>query len=196
MNYLVAFSFSALFGLFGIIDHQEANSFNDVVTLTDTFNVNTLPLSTVDLGVYPYIKAPQYTKFINNVKVIDFDANVFVTADSIFEIEGKVFRAWIHNDRTSDFEVSNRYINKELEAQILKLGGVKVYEGSLAGERLKTYNNLVSYSGADGSFIPANNTKIVTYAIRHESGNIYICLEKTSLQTSSFQIVQEAPEKK
>lgn len=93
-------------------------------------------------------------------------------------------------------EISNRYLIKHFEDQIFKLGGVKVFEGGLQGERYKQYQDMVHYHGDNGSFLPIGDSKILTYVIRHESGNIYITLEKRNFGSTSFQIVQEKPEKK
>ncbi|RRN78006.1 OmpA family protein [Pseudoxanthomonas sp. SGD-10] len=165
---------------------------NAAATATPAFDINQLPLSTADLGEFPFFTAPEGAKYINNVKVKAFDVNVVVTEDRIFEVEGKVFRSWIHADKSSGVEISNRYILKSYEDAILSAGGVKVFEGSLSGDRLEQYKKLVSYGGDDGSFIPQQD-EIVTYAIRHKEGNIYICLEKKGNPSSSFQIVQEKP---
>lgn len=173
-------------------DAQETTPNTEATPSTDaSFSIENYPISTADLGEFPFFTAPEGSKYINNVKVKDFDANVVVTENDIFEIEGKVFRAWIHQDSNSDKEISNRYIIKSYEDAIEKLGGVKVFEGSLANDRLQQYNDLVSYKGSDGTFIPSGDTKICTYVIPHANGNVYITLEKRDYPTSSIQIVQE-----
>ena len=158
-----------------------------------SFNINQLPLSTTDLGEFPFFTAPEGAKYINNVKVKPFDFNVVVTEDSIFEVEGKVFRAWIHQDKSSNSEISNRFLIKSYKDAILAAGGVKVFEGSLSGDRLEQFKKLTTYAGDDGSFTPTGDQQLITYVIRHIDGNIYISLEKRDFPTSSFQIVQEKP---
>lgn len=155
------------------------------------FSISNYPTSTADLGEFHFFTAPEGSKYINNAKIKEFDANVIVTENDIFEIEGKVFRAWIQQDANSDKEISNRYLIKSYEDAIKNLGGTKVFEGSLADIRLQQYNDLVSYKGSDGSFIPSGDTKICTYVIPHASGNVYITLEKREYPSSSIQIVQE-----
>src|SRR5690606_29810435 len=88
-------------------------------------------------------------------------------------------------------EISARYLAKSYEDAILKAGGVKVFEGNLEGERLEKYNQLVTYKGSDGTFIPSGDTKMVTYAINHTSGPIYIVYGLENNNTASIPIVQE-----
>ena len=154
------------------------------------FEINDIPISTADLGDFPFFTAPKDAKYINNIKPKDFDFIVFVTPESIFEVEGKTFRSWIHPER--DKEISGRYIFKSYDDAILKAGGVKVFEGKLADDRLKQYNELFTYIGSDGSFTPSGNSAIVCYVINHVSGPIYIALEKKDFPSSSIQIVQQA----
>lgn len=157
------------------------------------FDIESISVSTKEIGEFPFFTAPKGGKYINNVKVKPFDFIVVATDDRVFEVEGKVFRAWIHEDKDAGVEISNRYLLKSYEDAILAAGGVKIFEGELNGQRLEQYNKLVTYAGDDGSFIPTGGQQMVTYAIRRDDGNVYIVLEKKDFATTSFQIVQEKP---
>ncbi len=186
----------------GILFSCKNDKNNEVTTETTTqevetvsenpkaFDINNIPLSTADLGDFPFFTAPKDAKYINNVKPKDFDFIVFVTPESILEVEGKTFRSWIQPERGK--EISGRYLFKSYDDAILKAGGVKVFEGNLADERLKNYEALVTYKGSDGTFIPSGDSAIVCYVINHVSGPIYIALEKKDFPSSSIQIVQQA----
>lgn len=126
------------------------------------------------------------------MRVSDFDFIVFVTPESIYEVEGRTFRAHVHPDRKSEMRVSGRFLNKSFEDAIIKAGGVKVFEGKLEGERKDTYKDLCTYCGSNGS-IDIWNNPIATYVIRRNDGNIYIALDKGKPNTTSIQIVQEKP---
>lgn len=156
------------------------------------FSITDLPLSTADIGDFPFFTAPRGAKYINNVKVKTFDFIVFVTDNDIYEVEGKVYRTSIHKDKKSDTEISNRYLMKSYEDAILAAGGVKVFEGKLKDDRLDKYRELATYAGDDGS-IDVTNNEMVTYVIRRNDGNIYIVLEKKDFTGSAIQIVQEEP---
>jgi len=159
-------------------------------TTTTVFDINTIPISTADIGDFPFFTAPDGANYINNVKPKDFDFIVFVTPDNIYEVEGKTFRAYIHRDKKSDKEISGRYLFRSYEDAILAAGGVKVFEGRLKGDRLEQYKDLCTYGGSNGS-IDVYNEEIVTYVIRRNDGNIYIAMEKKDFPSSSIQIVQE-----
>lgn len=187
---------STTFVLFSCNKKQEDATVinNDIQATEETtkdnkeFDINSIPVSTTDLGDFPFFTAPKDAKYINNVKPKDFDFIVFGTPNDLFEVEGKTFRAWIHPE--SGKEISARYLFKSYEDAILKAGGVKVFEGNLEGERLEKYNQLVTYKGSDGTFIPSGDTKMVTYAINHTSGPIYIVYGLENNNTASIQIVQ------
>jgi OOP family OmpA-OmpF porin len=157
------------------------------------FDIESIPVSTIDIGEFPFFTAPKGAMYINNVKVKPFDFIVAATDDSLFEVEGKVFRAWIHEDKNGGIEISNRYLLKSYEDAILAAGGVKIFEGELNGDRLEQYNKLVTYAGDDGSFIPSGGQQMLTYVIRRNDGNVYVILEKKDFATTSLQIVQEKP---
>lgn len=76
---------------------SERTNSSSVINVADTthFNIDNYPLSTAELGQFPYLTAPEHAEFINNVKVINFDANVIVTENDIFEVEGQVYRVWV-----------------------------------------------------------------------------------------------------
>src|SRR5690606_20069250 len=134
------------------------------------FDINTIPVSTADIGDFPFFTAPEGAEYINRAKPVDFDFIVFVTENSIYEVEGKTFRAHVLKDRKSDKKVSGRYIIKSLEAAITQAVGVKVFEGKLTKESSNKYAKLCTYAGSNGS-IDIRNNPIATYVIRHADGN-------------------------
>ncbi|TYR37290.1 OmpA family protein [Sphingobacterium phlebotomi] len=154
------------------------------------FDINTIPISTADIGDFPFFTAPEGAEYINRAKPIDFDFIVFVTPNKIYEVEGKTFRAHVHKDRKSDREISGRYLIRSFEDAITKAGGVKVFEGKLTKERRDKYAELCTYAGSNGS-IDIWNNPIATYVIRRNDGNIYIAMDKGKSNTTSIQIVQE-----
>nr|WP_317632415.1 OmpA family protein [uncultured Flavobacterium sp.] len=162
-----------------------------VSTKEEAFSLKNIPTSDADLGDFPFFKAPKDAKYGNNSKPKDFDFIVFATPNEIFEVEGKTYRSWIQPER--DKEISGRYLYKSYDDAILKAGGVKVFEGNLTEERLKKYDELVTYKGSDGTFIPAGDSQMVCYVINHKSGPIYIVYEKRDFPAASIQIVQQAP---
>lgn len=166
------------------------NADQDAGTAAKTFDINAIPVSTADIGEFPFFTAPEGAIYINRPKVKDFDFIVFVSPDKVYEVEGKTFRSYVHPDKKSNTEVSGRFLIKSFEDAILKAGGVKVFEGKLQKEQKERYEELCTYAGSNGS-IDIYNDPIATYLIKRNDGNIYIALEKGSGNTTSIQIVQE-----
>ena len=164
----------------------------EAATENPAFDISAIPVSTEDIGDFPFFSAPAGAQYINRAKPSDFDFIVFVTPESIYEVEGKTFRAHVHPDRKSEAKVSGRFLVKSFEDAIMKAGGVKVFEGKLQGERKDTYTDLCTYAGSNGS-IDIWNNPIATYVIRRNDGNVYIALDKGGSSTTSIQIVQEKP---
>ncbi|TDS17344.1 OmpA family protein [Sphingobacterium paludis] len=158
------------------------------------FDITRIPVSTVDIGDFPFFTAPEGSLYINKPKVSNFDFIVFVTPDDIYEVEGKTFRAHVHPDRKnkSENEVSGRYLTKSFEDAIVNAGGVKVFEGRLLDARKDKYTELCTYAGSNGSIDIWNNS-MATYIIRRDDGNVYIALDKDKGNSTSIQIVQEKP---
>ncbi|SEH82022.1 OmpA family protein [Paenimyroides aquimaris] len=163
---------------------------DDEVKTDEAFSIENIPVSVADIGDFPFFTAPEGAEYINKAKPVDFDFIVFVTPSSIYEVEGKTFRAHVHKDKKSNKEISGHYLIKSYEEAIIAAGGVKVFEGKLTGERLKQYKDLCSYAGSNGS-IDVWNNPIATYVIRRNDGNIYIAIDKRGTNTTSIQIVQE-----
>lgn len=173
-------------------DKNPQNSEENSATEKSTFDINSIPISTQDIGDFPFFSAPEGSVYINNAKVIDYDFIVFVTSDSLYEVEGKTFRSHVHPDRKRDKEISARFLLKSYENAILKAGGVKVFEGKLSRDQKDKYKELATYAGSNGS-IDVYNNPIITYVIRRNDGNIYIAIDKKNGKTTSIQIVQEKP---
>lgn len=154
------------------------------------FDVNSIPLSSEDIGDFPFFTAPEGAKYINNPKVKDFDFIVFISPDSMYEVEGRVFRSHVHKDKESNVEISGRYLNKSFEDAILNAGGVKVFEDKLTKEQKEKYKELATYAGSNGS-LDVWNDVVAMYVIRRSDGNVYIAMTKATGNNTSLQIVQE-----
>jgi outer membrane protein OmpA-like peptidoglycan-associated protein len=157
---------------------------------TADFDINSIPVSTAEIGDFPFFTAPEGAKYINRPKVKDFDFIVFVTPEKVYEIEGKTFSAHVHKDRESSVEISGRYLNKSFEDAILNAGGIKVFEGNLTKELKDKYKELATYGGSKGS-LDIWDEVVAMYVIRRHEGNVYIAMVKATGNSTSIQIVQE-----
>ena len=160
-----------------------------------TINLDSIPVSSAEIGTFPYFTPPAGTKIVNNPKVKTFDILLIAMPDGkLAKKEGKVFGAFIQEDKTNQESVSNALINKTYEDAILKAGGVKLFEGKLSDDQIKLYDEQATNKGTDGSLDVYNNV-IKSYIIKRADGDIYIQLENTGINSGTYQIVQEIPKK-
>lgn len=173
-------------------DNNVQNSVENPATEKSTFDINSISISTADIGDFPFFSAPEGSVYINKPKVSNFDFIVFTTSDDVYEVEGKTFRSYVHPDRENGSEISGRFLLKSYEDAILKACGVKVFEGKLSKNQKDKYEELATYAGSDGS-IDIYNNPIITYVIRRNDGNVYIAIDKSNGNSTAIQIVQEKP---
>lgn len=165
----------------------------DTTANTQSLDINNIPISTADIGDFPFFTAPEGSEYINNPKVKAFDALLIAMPDGTLQSkEGKVYRSFIHPLKNSTVEITNHYLNKSYEEAILKAGGVKLFEGKLSADQIKHYDEKAKYKGEDGSMDVYNNS-IKSYIIRRAEGDIYIQLEDKSADATTIQILQEKP---
>lgn len=171
---------------------QEVNTFlpTDQVLTQNVFDINSLPMSSKDIGDFPFFTAPEGSYYINSPKVSAFDFIVFVRPDSIYPVEGKTFRSHVHPDKSSATEISSRYLNKSYEDALIEAGAVKIFEGKLNKDQIDKYSALATYAGSNGS-LDIWNDEIVTYIIRREDGDVYFTMSKGGSNSTSIQVVQE-----
>lgn len=158
-----------------------------------SLDINSIQISTADIGDFPFFTAPAGSAYINNPKVKAFDALLITMPDGTLQSkEGKVFKSFIHPSKASENEITNLYLNKSYEDAILKAGGIKLFDGKLSPEQIKIYDEKARYKGEDGSMDIYNNP-IKSYIIRRADGDIYIQLEDQIGASSTIQVLQEKP---
>ncbi|MGV6943662.1 hypothetical protein [Sphingobacterium kyonggiense] len=165
-------------------------------TVKTTFNLDDIPVSTAELGEFPFFTTIEGTQFINDPKVKSFDFLYVALPDgSLVKKEGKVFRAFIQgNNANTKEEITTAAINKHFEDAITKAGGMLIHEGRWSDAQINNYDELASYKGSDGT-IDVYNNPVKTFVIHRNDGNIYIQLESKSDNAGTFQIVQETATK-
>lgn len=179
-----------------VISGTETVNSTNTDTVKTTFNLDDIPVSTAELGEFPFFTTIEGTQFINNPKVKSFDFLYVALPDgSLVKKEGKVFRAFIQgNNANTKEEITTAAINKHFEDAITKAGGILIHEGRWSDAQIKNYDDLASYKGSDGT-IDVYNNPVKTYVIHRNDGNIYIQLESKSDNAGTFQIVQETATK-
>lgn len=135
------------------------------------FNIDSIPVSKVALGDFPYVKLPKGLKLLNDKPFEHAQDFLFFPIDGKMKrIEGRVWRAFITHDEGMGNGWSFDYFSKSLTAEIKRLGGVKIYEGRVAKTELDRIKDAATYFGDEGS-IDYWNEKVSTYVIRRADGH-------------------------
>lgn len=155
------------------------------------FNIDSVHISKVALGDFPYVKLPKGLKLLNDKPFEHSQDFLFFPIDGKMKrIEGHVWRAFITYDGSMGNGWSYDYFVKSLTAEFKRLGGVKIYEGRIAKTELDRIKDEATYFGDEGS-IDYWNEKVLTYVIRRSDGHhIYLQLSGNSAE-GQLQLVQQ-----
>ncbi|MDR2281763.1 MAG: hypothetical protein LBE37_01060 [Sphingobacterium sp.] len=100
----------------------------EVVKTTPEFNLEQIPISTIDLGDFPYLTAPDKYKYSGDTKRQLEEKYFFYNDSLVRKVNGEYFHTTIFP--TGDaFE--DTFVVSEYTKAIEKLGGVEVYSGGL-----------------------------------------------------------------
>jgi len=156
---------------------------------TAPFDLNSLPISSANLGDFPYLSAPKDTSYINRGGAkVDFDVAYVVIDGRFVQVEGPWFGAFIHPDRGTKW--AEAFVRKSYDEIIRSLGGVRVFHGSVPRAEIDRVKDEPGFSKAQGALDYWNKNPISTYVIRRgPSAAIYIQLQ-TNTAGGRIQIAQ------
>ena len=171
---------------------------NDTISAKDTaktiqlFDINTITVSTFELGEFPYLELPKNIQYQNKPINRDYDDLYFpIGKNGDFEkLSGKVFKTYVvkSDDATTDW--SFPYFLKTYDDAIKKLGGVMLLDKKLTDQQTNYLKNNARYLGEEGS-LDYWNDPVQVYVIRRTNGDdIYIQLSGNSAG-GSIQILQK-----
>lgn len=143
---------------------------------TATFDINTIPISNVELGEFPFFSLPKGLQTTNKPIKKSFDVIYFPIDSVMTPLEGRIWKSYIRQERNSDEDWSLRYFEKSYDEAIIAVGGVKIFDGKITNDEYKRYHDQATYLGEDGSIGYVGET-IKVYVIRRPNGDdIYIQL--------------------
>ncbi|MCX2584373.1 OmpA family protein [Pedobacter sp. MR22-3] len=154
------------------------------------FDINKVPVTTKDLGVFPYFSAPKNTVYINGGgKRKAFDQTYVPINGILTPVEGPSFSAYIQ--KADGQEWQQFYVEKSYEDMIKSMGGVKIAEEVVSKKEVDRVGDDKLKSGDDGSFDYWSNIPIKTYVIRRsDSDFVYIQLQTTNT-SGAIQIAEK-----
>lgn len=101
----------------------------------ERFDVDTVPVSDVPLGAFPYFSIPDgHREDPLETQRLDFAQAAFWTGDRYEVIEGKVYATGIRLTPDSGRQFSSLQVVRDLEHVVMSAGGVKVTEGEVPRE--------------------------------------------------------------
>ena len=144
---------------------------------TGKFDINAIPVSDKDLGVFPFFSIPENLQIVNKKAVEKKFDRIFFPINGVFQaVEGKSWKAGIEGATGVSDSWSLPYFEKSYDEAIKAVGGVKIYEGKVPTEEINRIEEQATYFGEDGSIDYWNNI-VKVYVIRRANGDdVYIQL--------------------
>jgi OmpA-OmpF porin, OOP family len=151
-------------------------------TLMADLDWNTVPESTVDIGAYPYFKAPETMRIDANddnaklgvSEVIDISQLISYTGDSFYAAEGKVTK--ITYRMAESGKNFNQYLfDKSIDAYVLSLGAKLIFKGQIPNAKLKELdkaNDLTVHNFVIGD--PWNSDPLRIYALKQKDKRLMV----------------------
>lgn len=115
-------------------------------TLMADLDWSTVPESTVDIGAYPYFKAPETMRVDGNdinakigiTQATEFSQLISYTSESFYGADGKVTKIDYRMQESGGF---NQYLfDKSMDPYILSLGAKLLFKGQIPNAKLKELN--------------------------------------------------------
>lgn len=182
-------------------------------TLKDTtqpvFDITSIPVSTQDIGQFPFFSAPEGYKFLNS-ETKDFDKQYVAVNGKLIPMEGKVFNANLEVDRlTNKSKFNAPLLEKSYGKLIIDLGGVKLNAAAIPTTEMDRVGKEELIQKGSGYALDYNGAPVYTYVIRQkdaeawiqfslldgESGKITV-LQKGDMQTLKINLLKAADIKK
>ena len=158
-------------------DNQVEKKINTSDTSKITFNSNDIPVTTKEIGVFPYLKAPEDYKF-NDIIKSDLKTVHFSIHGELVAVEGKTFSTNIYKLQESATPFNMQIVQRNYDRVIAELGGVKVSEKLLPGQVEKVGKKILEDEGDHAySIIGVDDytlNHVNTYIIRTQKAEVWI----------------------
>ncbi|WP_268223414.1 OmpA family protein [Sinomicrobium oceani] len=157
---------------------------------TDKAIQDTVPISTADLGDFPFFGLPDNIQYESKPLQRNYDEIYFPVNNigKLKKIGGRSFKSNMIN--TDNSEWSRPYFIKSYDEAIRAVDGVKLFEGKFKYGQIQFMKENAEYLGEEGSLDFYNNT-IHSYIIRRPDGDdIYIQFDANTAG-GAIQIIQK-----
>lgn len=168
------------------VDSTENNAQeNNIVT---DFNIENIPVSTADIGDFPFFTLPEGLKSMNKPFEQKFDVCFFPVNGVMTPFEGRLYKIFVTNEKGEEY--SKRYFEKSMEDYLTSVGAVKVFDGEITKEEYDRYHKQDPNKGDDGDIGYAGEN-IKFYVIRTPNkGNVYVQFSSNN-SSGKLNVLQE-----
>jgi OmpA-OmpF porin, OOP family len=157
------------------------------------FDLNTIPISKADLGVFPYFKTfPNFTvRNSSDSLTIESNRAYFYDGKKCFSIDGKVSTQKMSVYDTEKPHVSEFQIIQEFDKIVATLGGVKVFTGMIPKEAFKVVagtDDVVELE-AKHNFTHSSYYGVVEYVIKTAEKEVWVQLQPYSIGSNFYTLL-------
>ena len=152
-------------------------------------NVEDIPVSTADIGDFPFFTLPEGLRLLNKPFEKKFDVCFFPINGVMTPFEGRLYKIFVAAERGEQF--SKLYFERSMQEYLLSIGAVKVFDGEITREEYDRYNKQDPNKGDDGDIGYADQ-QIHFYVIRPiDQGTIYVQYVASN-EGGALNVLQEA----
>lgn len=179
------------------LSHQQDSTSNTEITgstpttqpqTPERFDIQSIPLTTADIGAFPFINLPEGLKERSKPLIKKFDQCFFPIDGVMTPFEGKLYKVDVVSEKGEEF--SKHYFEKSMGNYLTSVGAVKVFDGEITREEYDRYTKIGSNNSSQGD-IGYFNEPIKSYVIRSkDKGNIYFQFSANGL-SGKLNILQE-----
>lgn len=136
-----------------------------------SFDINTVPVSSANLGQFPYLSALKgYEENTSNSEDYDFERAYVFDGKSLIPVEGKVSQR-LFDEQNGEKKASELMIQRNYETLLKELGAVKVFSGEIPQEAIDKVGSGEVYKHNKWSLSPDHETSI--YVIRQKDKEVW-----------------------
>jgi len=134
-------------------------------TSSSDFDPATIPVTTKDVGDFPYVTLPERLEYMNGKGEQKIYDETFVPLNGVFvSVKGPVFNAGLQVKEEQPW--SQAYAKDSYAKKITELGAVKIFDNKIKKAELDKYD------GKLGSTLDYWNNPVQVYALKKKDGTI------------------------
>ncbi len=143
---------------------------------TATFDISSVPVSTANLGTFPYLSPLQgySVHYVSDSVYFDFDRYYFFTGKSLVPVEGKVLHRALY-PRNGQQPASELMVRRNYENLLKSLGAVKLTSAPVPSEAFEKMGQ-EEYNKHGGNYLTGTSRPVDTYVIRQKDKEVWMQL--------------------